>query len=82
MLDSKRHGSKGSPTRAFDRLVMQQKAGGRLGKERCCLTYAQPNRGQEPANAHRSGMFCMKFFRNSDMASGSEKKRTVLQENG
>eukprot|EP00434_Breviolum_minutum_P038078 symbB.v1.2.033773.t1/scaffold4244.1/size42487/1 len=25
MLDSKRHGSKGSPTRAFDRLVMQQK---------------------------------------------------------
>ena len=27
MLDSKRHGCKGSPTRAFDRLVMQQKAG-------------------------------------------------------
>ncbi|CAL1159367.1 unnamed protein product, partial [Cladocopium goreaui] len=25
MLDSKRHGCKGSPTRAFDRLVMQQK---------------------------------------------------------
>ena len=32
MLDSKRHGSKGSPTRAFDRLVMQQKAGGNWEK--------------------------------------------------
>eukprot|EP00435_Cladocopium_sp_Y103_P045746 s1543_g13.t1 len=34
MLDSKRHGSKGSPTRAFDRLVMQQKA----GHEGCHIT--------------------------------------------
>ena len=44
------------------------------------IAHAQPNRGQEPANAHRSGMFCMKFFRNSDMASGSEKMYSTPRE--